>query len=107
MGYKQPQARWMVVTDRMDANGHIHEELTIIDGPELPWRISKRQTYAQRMGIQYIRSLHNRKPWHQDGIRAVSVCDGVRELRSWRFMEGQGGYTGTHDVHPLIAQQLR
>lgn len=107
MGRKQPQARWMVVTDYKDANGEIHQKLTVIDGPVLPWRISSRKVWASAKGIEYVRSLPRRKPWDDEGVSAVSVCDGKRPLASWRRMEKMSGYTGTYDVHPLIAAQFR
>lgn len=107
MGYKQPQARWMIVTEHEDANGKIREVLTVIDGPVLPWRVSKRRTWANLKGIDYVRSLPRRKPWEKEGVRAVSVCDDRRVLASWKHMTGIGGYTGTHATHKLIAAQFR
>ena len=107
MGHKQIKAQWLVVTDHKDANGNVREVLTVIDGPELPWRLLKRRTKAHALGLDYVRSLPKRKPWDEEGVRAVSVCDGTRVLASWTHMTGIGGYTGTHAAHTLVRQQLR
>lgn len=107
MGYKKPQARLLVVTEHKDANGNIREVLREITGPELPWRVTRRKTRAHRLGLEYVRTLARRKPWEEEGVRAVSVCDDKRVLASWQHMTGLGGYTGTHATHKLIRESFR
>lgn len=104
--HKKVYARWIVVTERRTLNG-TQEEVAVIDGRELPWRILKRRTVAFRMGLDYVRSLGDDGQVPAGGVVAVSVCDDKRALASWRRMDKLAGYTGTHDTHPLISEHLK
>lgn len=72
-----------------------------IPSVELPYRIGKRLNVAHKVGLSFVRALG-------DGgdVFAVTVSDGKRALASWRRM-ALPGFTGTDDVHPLIADTLK
>lgn len=89
------------VTRHRTVNGVTVRRHDIPTGHALPWRIAARAGWAHRIGLDYVRSLG-------DGgdVVAVTVSDGGRRaLASWRRMD-LPGFTGTHDVHPLIADAM-
>lgn len=70
----------------------------------LPYRVAKRYWQGQKLGLEYVRSLGEAAALTIDpaGVQAVTVTDGKHALASWRRMNGISGFTGTHDVHPLV-----
>jgi len=95
-----PTATVHIVTRDRDLRG-VTVKRHDIPSVVLPWIIARRATVAYRVGLATVRALG-------DGgdIVAVSVSDGRRVLASWRRMDSLPGFTGTHNVHPLIVDAM-
>jgi hypothetical protein len=89
-----------VVTEHKTVSG-VAVKRHDIPSVELPYRIGKRLNIGHKIGLSFVRSLGA-----GGDVLAVTVSDGKRALASWRRM-ALPGFTGTHDVHPLIADTLK
>ena len=97
---------------RINATIHVVTRHNYVKGPreerhdipsvELPHRIGKRLNVAHGIGLTYVRALGA-----GGDVLAVTVSDGKRALASWRRMTSLPGFTGTHDVHPLVSDILK
>ena len=104
MHVNSPKALILVVTKTKAANGDYIVKLHKVPSVTLPYRVAKRFKPGYDVGLAFVRTLDSSAPLKFDpaGIQAVTVTDGKRALASWRRMDGLAGFTGTHDVHPLI-----
>lgn len=104
-----PKAMILIVTKTKMANGDYVVNIHNLESRVLPYRVAKRYSVAHTIGLEYVRALGTPSPTSIDpaGIIAITVTDGKRALGSWRRMEGLAGFTGTHDVYPLIQAALQ
>lgn len=104
MHINSPKATILVVTKTKTVSGEVIK-IHKLESRALPYRVAKRRTQAQSIGLEYVRSLGMPNATSLDplGVLAVTVTDGKRALASWRRMEGWSGFTGTDDVHPLVS----
>lgn len=105
MHRNSPKAQILVVTKTKTVSGHV-VKIHKLESVQMPWRVSKRSVMAHRIGLEYVRSLGHPKALSlagdEAGVLAVTVTDGKHALASWRRMDGLNGFTGTHEVHPMV-----